>query len=72
MKKNIEKSAAPTSRPTTLAPVSVRIRKMRNGTSGAFERSSIAVKIANRAAETPSSPIVWVEPQPASAASTSA
>ena len=33
-KKNIENSDAPTSRPTTLAPVRVGSRKIRNGTSG--------------------------------------
>ncbi len=44
MKKNIENRDAPISRPTTFAPVSVRIRKIRKGTSGDFERSSIATK----------------------------
>ena len=38
MKKNIENSDAPVSSPTTLAPVSVRMRKIENGTSGAAER----------------------------------
>ena len=72
MKKNIENSDAPTSSPTTFAPVSVRRRKIRNGTSGAAERSSITTKAASSAADSASKPIVWVEPQPASVASTSA
>jgi hypothetical protein len=58
MKKNIEKSDAPMSRPTTFAPVSVRIRKIENGTSGERERSSIATNAPSRAAEIPSSAIV--------------
>ena len=72
MKKNIENSEAPIRIPTTLAPVSVRRRKIRNGTSGASERSSIATKAASSATASASSPIVCVEPQPASVASTSA
>ena len=42
MKKNSENSDAPSRMPTTLAPVSVLMRKIRNGTRGACERSSIA------------------------------
>jgi hypothetical protein len=38
MKKNIEKSEAPTRMPTTLAPVMVRSRKIEKGTSGAREQ----------------------------------
>src|SRR5436190_6494393 len=72
MKKNIEKSDAPTSNPTTFAPVSVRSRKIPNGTSGSLERSSIATKAAKSTADTASNPIVWVEPQPALVASTNA
>ena len=72
MKKNIENSEAPTSRPTMFAPVSVRIRKIRNGTSGAAERRSSATKAASSAADRASSEIVWAEPQPAPLASTSA
>ena len=72
MKKNIENSEAPISRPTTLAPVSVRSRKIENGTSGAAERRSIATKAPSSATAPASRPIVWVEPQPASGASTSA
>ena len=44
---------------------------MRNGTSGEAERSSIAVNAASSAAESPSSPTVCSEPQPAFRASTS-
>src|ERR687898_638054 len=70
MKKNIENSDAPTRSPTMLAPVSVRRRKIRNGISGAAERSSIATKAAISAAESPRSPSVWADPHPASVAST--
>jgi hypothetical protein len=72
MKKNIENSEAPSSTPTTLAPVRVRSRKIVNGTSGFADRSSIATKAAISAADSASRPIVWVDPQPASLASTSA
>jgi hypothetical protein len=47
-----------------LAPVSVRSRKIRNGTSGALERSSIATKIAISAAEAASRLTILVDPQP--------
>ena len=70
MKKNIENRDPPTRSPTTLAPVRVRSRKMRNGISGACERRSIAMKAAISAAESPIRPSVCGEPQPASAAST--
>ncbi len=72
MKKNIENSEAPSSNPTTLAPVRVLSLKIRNGTSGFAERSSIATKAASSPAASASRPTVWVEPQPASLASTSA
>ena len=72
MKKNIENSDAPSSTPTTLAPVRVLSRKIRNGTSGAFERSSIATNAAISAAEAASRLTILVEPQPALLASTSA
>ena len=65
-------SDAPVRIPTTFAPVSVRMRKIENGTSGLAERSSIATKAAISAADAASSPIVWPEPQPASGASISA
>ena len=42
MKKNIENSDMPISRPTTLAPRSVRRRKIENGMSGCAGRDSIA------------------------------
>ena len=67
MKKNIEKSEAPTRMPTTLAPVIVRTRKIENGTSGARERRSIDDEGAEQdQRERRSVPIVWVEPQPRS------
>ena len=71
-KKNIENSAMATSSPTTLAPVSVRLRKIPNDTSGLGERSSIAMNAPIRASATRISEIVWVEPQPALTVSTSA
>ena len=46
------------------------MRKIRNGISGACERSSIAMNAAISAAERPSRPSVCNEPQPASVAST--
>src|SRR2546427_9055445 len=70
MKKNIENSDAPTRSPTMLAPVRVRMRKIRNGTSGACERRSIAMKAAISAADRPIRPSVRNEPQPALVAST--
>src|SRR5437764_928820 len=72
MKKNIENSDAPSRIPTTLAPVSVLIRKMRNGTSGAAERSSIATNAAIRTTDSASRVTIFVEPQPALLASSSA
>ena len=65
-------SDAPVRTPTTFAPVRVRLRKIENGISGDFERSSTATNAASRPAASASSPIVWPEPQPASGASTSA
>jgi hypothetical protein len=72
MKKNIEKSEAPTRMPTTLAPVIVRMRKIEKGTSGARERRSIATKAISRIAEAARVPIVCAEPQPALSASSRA
>jgi hypothetical protein len=46
------------------APVSVLRRKIRKGTSGAFERSSIAANRPISAAETASRLTIFVEPQP--------
>ena len=71
MKKNIENSAIATSSATTLVPVIVRLRKMPNGTSGAFDRCSIATNAPSSASATAASPSVWPEVQPASFASTS-
>jgi hypothetical protein len=72
MKKNIEKSEAPTRMPTTLAPVIVRMRKIEKGTSGARERRSMTTKAVSSSAEATSVPIVWAEAQPALSASSRA
>jgi hypothetical protein len=70
MKKNIANSEPPTISPTAFAPVRVRFWKMRNGTSGACDRSSIEVNTPSSATANASRPIVCVEPQPALSAST--
>jgi hypothetical protein len=72
MKKNIENSEAPSRIPTTFAPVRVLSRKIRNGTSGAFERSSIATKAPISTTEAASNETIFVEPQPEALASSSA
>ena len=72
MKKNIENSDIPISSPATFAPRRVRSRKMLNGMSGLGVRDSITMNATSSAAASASSPIVWVEPQPACSASTSA
>lgn len=41
-----------------LAALTLRLRKNANGTSGAFERRSITMKLTNSAAATASTPIV--------------
>src|SRR3954453_11277725 len=64
MKKNIENSDAPSNNPATLAPVRVRSLKIRNGTSGDFERSSMATNAAISATDRPSRLTILVEPQP--------
>src|SRR4051812_21038085 len=64
VKKKNENSEAPSSRPETFAPVSVLRRKILKGTSGAFERSSIATKIPIRATDPASRLTILVEPQP--------
>ena len=72
MKKNIENSAIAISRPVTLMPLMLRMRKMPgNGTSGAFVRRSITTKPTSSTTAPPSSMSVVVEPQPASLALTS-
>ena len=71
MKKNIENSAAATSRAVMFVPVSVRLEKMPKLTSGAEERSSINTKLARSASDSAPRPSVCAEPQPASLASTS-
>jgi hypothetical protein len=46
------------------------MRKIEKGISGLAERNSIATKAASSASEAAISPSVWVDPQPALAAST--
>jgi hypothetical protein len=67
-RKKFAKMTAPSRMPTMFAAVSVRIRKMRNGTSGLPTRSSVATKAARRAPATTSSPIVRAVAQPTSGA----
>ena len=71
MKKNIENRDMPISRPTTLAPRSVRRRKIENGISGWLVRDSITTNAARSASEIAPRTAVCVEAQPASVASTS-
>ena len=71
MKKNIENSDMPISSPTMLAPRSVRRRKIENGTRGWRWRSSITANAASRTAA-PADATAWSDPQPTSAASTTA
>jgi hypothetical protein len=72
MKKNMENSDMPTSSPTMFAPRRVRRRKIENGISGWAVRDSIAMKVASSTTASASRPRVWVDPQPADSASTSA
>ena len=62
-RKNIEKMAAPSSNPTMLAPVSDLSRKIENGRSGAFARSSTAMKPASSTAAPASAPSTLVDVQ---------
>jgi hypothetical protein len=59
-RKNCEKTDAPNSSALTFEAVSVRSRKIRSGSSGAGERTSITTKATTSAAEAASSPIVSV------------
>ena len=52
----------------TFEPASVRSRKIRSGSSGACERSSITTNATISAADAASSAIVSAVPQPCSAA----
>src|ERR1700753_1431060 len=58
--------------PTTLAPVTVRTRKIEKGTSGARERRSTATNAASSTSAPTIVPMVWAEPQPAVSASSRA
>jgi len=62
MKKNIENRDIPINRPTMSAPLSVRRRKIENGSSGWRVRSSIATNATSRTAEPASRDSVPVEP----------
>ena len=70
MKKNIENSGAPSRMPTTLAPVSVLKRKIRNGTRGGCERSSIATNAPISATDSASRATILVQPRSTAPAST--
>ena len=70
MKKNIENSGAPSRMPTTLAPVSVLKRKIRNGTRGGCERSSIATNAPISATDSASRATILVELRSTAPAST--
>src|SRR3981189_2383186 len=72
MKKNIENRDAPSRIPTTLAPVRVLSRKIRKGTRGARERSSIQTKAAISTTASASRLTIFVEPHPELLASSSA
>src|SRR2546421_304778 len=63
MKKNIENSEAPVSRPTTFAPATDPRRKIENGMSGEDERRSIAAKPAS-SRETPAAAPPPARPRP--------
>src|SRR6516164_8430545 len=70
MKKNIENSGAPSRMPTTLAPVSVLKRKIRNGTRAGCERSSIATNAPISATDSASRATILVELRSTAPAST--
>ncbi len=66
--KKFAKIIAPSSRPATFAPATVRTRKMWNGISGSFARDSISRNAPSRIADAASREIVQPEPQPWSGA----
>ena len=63
-RKNCAKIAPPISRPLTFDAVSVRSRKIRSGSSGAFERDSITKNATISPTEAASRPIVEPVAQP--------
>ena len=63
-RKNCEKTAAPERNAATFEPDSVRRRKIRSGSSGAGERSSIPRKATISAIEAAIRPIVSPVAQP--------
>ena len=71
-RKNCEKIAPPISRPLMFDADSVRSLKMRSGSSGAFERSSMTKNVPISAAEATISPIVSAVAHPCCAARVSA
>ncbi len=73
MKKNIEKSDAPTSSATASALATLRLRKICSGITGCLTtRSSTITNATSITTASAIRPIVWNEPQPALSASTSA
>ena len=64
MKKNIENSDMPSSRPTMSAPRSVRRRKIENGISGCRCRDSISTKAISSTNAPAISSSVSDDPQP--------
>ena len=65
-------ATVPISTVTASAPASVRERRMRSGTSGAWWRDSTSAKAARSRAEPASGRIVRTSTQPASGALTTA
>ena len=72
MKKNIENSDMPISRPTTLDPRSERSRKIENGTSGWRDAFSMTANSPSSPSDSAPSTSVCVDVQPALLASTRA
>ena len=63
-RKNCEKIAPPISKPLRFDADSVRSRKIRSGSSGAFERSSTTKNVATSTTDAASNPIVSPVAQP--------
>ena len=63
-RKKFANTIAPSRRPATFAPATVRTRKMRNGINGSFARDSITRNATRSAAATTSREIVQAVPQP--------
>ncbi len=67
---HIDTHAAPRSSRPALAAEKFPVRKIRSGTSGRRVRAWLATNAVNNPTAPVSTPMVWVEPQPASPAST--